>query len=178
MLSQAPKITDHLCEECAAHFAAARGYLDARDVPYRLDHTLVRGLDYYTRTAWEFVSGELGAQATIGGGGRYDGLAEELGGPPTPGIGFGSGVERVAEVAGEPPAPDRGVDGVRDSRRPRRLPRLHALMDEARERGRALRGGVRRPQPAPDPRVGVQARRRTGRDRGRGRVVARRGRRA
>jgi len=70
VLAQAPKITDHLCEECAAHFAAVRGYLDARGVPYRLDHTLVRGLDYYTRTAWEFVSGELGAQATSGGGGN------------------------------------------------------------------------------------------------------------
>ena len=134
VLSQAPKITDHLCEECAAHFAAARGYLDARDVPYRLDHTLVRGLDYYTRTAWEFVSGELGAQATIGGGGRYDGLAEELGGPPTPGIGFGSGVERVAEVAGEPPAPDRGWTAFAILTA-EAAPRLHALMDEAREHG-------------------------------------------
>jgi histidyl-tRNA synthetase len=134
VLAQAPKITDHLCEECAEHFAAVRGYLDARKVPYRLDHTLVRGLDYYTRTAWEFVSGELGAQATIGGGGRYDGLAEELGGPPTPGIGFGSGVERVAEVAGEMPAADRGWTAfailAADA-----APRLHALMDEARERG-------------------------------------------
>jgi histidyl-tRNA synthetase len=134
VLAQAPKITDHLCEECAAHFAAVRGYLDARGVPYRLDHTLVRGLDYYTRTAWEFVSGELGAQATIGGGGRYDGLAEELGGPPTPGIGFGSGVERVAEVAGEMPAPDRGWTAfailAADA-----APRIHALMDEAREHG-------------------------------------------
>ncbi|MFI5050078.1 MAG: histidine--tRNA ligase [Gaiellales bacterium] len=134
VLSQAPKITDHLCEECAAHFAAARGYLDARDVPYRLDHTLVRGLDYYTRTAWEFVSGELGAQATIGGGGRYDGLAEELGGPPTPGIGFGSGVERVAEVAGELPAPDRGWTAFAILTA-EAAPRLHALMDEAREHG-------------------------------------------
>lgn len=134
VLSQAPKITDHLCDECAEHFAAVRRYLDARAVPYVLDHTLVRGLDYYTRTAWEFVSGELGAQATIGGGGRYDGLAEELGGPPTPGIGFGSGVERVAEVAGETPEPEEGWTAFAILA-PEAGPPLHALMDEARERG-------------------------------------------
>ena len=134
VLAQAPKITDHLCDACAEHFAAVRAYLDARGVPYRLDHTLVRGLDYYTRTAWEFVSGELGAQATIGGGGRYDGLAEELGGPPTPGIGFGSGVERVAEVAGETPPAERGWTAFAILT-PDAAPRLHALMDEAREQG-------------------------------------------
>jgi histidyl-tRNA synthetase len=138
VLAQAPKIIDHLCEECAEHFAAVRSYLDARKVPYRLDHTLVRGLDYYTRTAWEFVSGELGAQATIGGGGRYDGLAEELGGPPTPGIGFGSGIERVAEVAGEMPDADRGWTAFAILAA-EAAPPLHALMDEAAFGGRSLR---------------------------------------
>ena len=76
-----------------------RAYLDARGVAYALTPALVRGLDYYTRTAWEFVTAELGAQGTIGGGGRYDGLAEQLGGPPTPGVGFGSGLERLLELA-------------------------------------------------------------------------------
>jgi histidyl-tRNA synthetase len=92
----APRITDHLCEPCAAHFAAVREHLDALGVAYRLETGLVRGLDYYTRTAYEFyVEGRLGQQQAIGGGGRYDGLVELLGGRPTPGIGFGIGLDRV-----------------------------------------------------------------------------------
>ncbi len=92
----APRLVDHLCDECGAHFARVRSGLDALGVPYRLDHRLVRGFDYYTRTTFEFASGALeAAQNGIGGGGRYDGLVELLGGPPTPGIGFGIGIERL-----------------------------------------------------------------------------------
>jgi histidyl-tRNA synthetase len=92
----APLISDHLCEACAAHFAAVRSALDGYGVAYEHDPRLVRGLDYYTRTAFEFVSAALSpAQATVCAGGRYDGLAEELGGPPTPGVGFALGLDRV-----------------------------------------------------------------------------------
>ena len=94
-LAEAPKIGESLCDACAEHFAQVRGYLDALAVAYTIEPTLVRGLDYYTRTTFEFVGPEEGAQSTICGGGRYDGLIEEIGGPPTPGIGFGAGVERL-----------------------------------------------------------------------------------
>jgi histidyl-tRNA synthetase len=95
-LQDAPKIGESLCAECAEHFAQVRGYLDAYGVPYTLDATLVRGLDYYTRTTFEFIGPDESKQAsTICGGGRYDYLVEEIGGPPTPGIGFGAGIERL-----------------------------------------------------------------------------------
>jgi histidyl-tRNA synthetase len=95
VLRGAPAIGDSLCEACRAHFAEVRRYLDAFGVRYELVPTLVRGLDYYTRTTWEFVGPEGGSQSTLSGGGRYDGLAEQLGGPPTPGVGFGAGIERL-----------------------------------------------------------------------------------
>jgi histidyl-tRNA synthetase len=92
----APVISDHLCDACATHFAAVRASLDAAGVAYEHDPRLVRGLDYYTRTAFEFAAGSLSqAQATVCAGGRYDGLAETLGGPPTPGVGFALGLDRV-----------------------------------------------------------------------------------
>ena len=92
----APRITDRLCAACAEHFAAVRAHLEALGVAYRLEAGLVRGLDYYTRTAFEFyVSGREGQQQALGGGGRYDGLVELLGGRPTPGIGFGIGLDRL-----------------------------------------------------------------------------------
>ncbi len=94
-LRDAPKIGDSLCADCAAHFAEVRGLLDAYGVAYTLDPTLVRGLDYYTRTVFEFVGPEDKAQSAICSGGRYDGLIEQIGGPPTPGIGFGAGIERA-----------------------------------------------------------------------------------
>jgi histidyl-tRNA synthetase len=106
----APRMTDHLCGACAAHFAGFRLHLDALAVPYRVEPRLVRGLDYYTRTAFEFyVAGREGQQQALGGGGRYDGLVELLGGRPTPGIGFGLGLDRVALVLDEqgPPAAGR-----------------------------------------------------------------------
>jgi len=93
-LAAAPKIGESLCAECHAHFAAVRSYLDAYGVDYTIEPTLVRGLDYYTRTVFEFVGPEEKAQSAICSGGRYDGLLAELGGPQTPGIGFGAGIER------------------------------------------------------------------------------------
>ncbi len=95
-LQDAPKIGESLCDECAQHFEQVRGYLDAYGVAYTLEPTLVRGLDYYTRTTFEFVGPDESSQgSTICGGGRYDYLVEEIGGPPTPGIGFGAGIERL-----------------------------------------------------------------------------------
>lgn len=94
--AEAPRITDRLCQACAEHFAAVRAHLDAVGVAYRLEPGLVRGLDYYTRTAFEFyVVGREGQQQALAGGGRYDGLVELLGGRPTPGIGFGIGLDRL-----------------------------------------------------------------------------------
>jgi len=91
----APSALDHLCEECRAHFGGVQAALDDLGVPYEVDSTIVRGLDYYSRTAFEVIHPSLGAQDVIMGGGRYDGLAEMLGGSQVPGIGFGSGLERL-----------------------------------------------------------------------------------
>ncbi len=93
---EAPRMAEHLCPDCAPHFARVLAGLDALGIEARLDHRLVRGFDYYTRTTFEFASGAMeAAQNGLGGGGRYDALAEVLGGPATPGIGFGIGIERV-----------------------------------------------------------------------------------
>jgi histidyl-tRNA synthetase len=95
----APSIADRLCEPCSTHFAGVRAGLDAAGIGYELDPRLVRGLDYYTRTAMEWVSGRLStSQSTFNAGGRYDGLAEELGGPPTPGVGFALGLDRLLQA--------------------------------------------------------------------------------
>jgi histidyl-tRNA synthetase len=94
-LENAPKIGESLCDACRAHFEQVQRLLDAFGVPYVLDPTLVRGLDYYSRTTFEFVGPDENANSTICGGGRYDGLVEAIGGPPTPGIGFGAGLERL-----------------------------------------------------------------------------------
>lgn len=94
-MAGAPKITDSLCEECHDHFEMVKKLLDEAGVDYEVDSTLVRGLDYYTKTAYEVQYSPLGAQSAIGGGGRYDGLVEELGGPSTPGVGFAMGLERI-----------------------------------------------------------------------------------
>jgi histidyl-tRNA synthetase len=94
----APRILDYLCEPCRVHFDGVRAHLDALGIAYTIDPSIVRGLDYYTRTAWEAFSPALGAQDVIFGGGRYDGLAEQLGGPPVPGVGFGMGIERLLLV--------------------------------------------------------------------------------
>ena len=121
-----PRLVDHLCEPCAPHFARVRRGLEAVGVAYRIDHRLVRGFDYYTRTTFEFASGAIdAAQNAIGGGGRYDGLVEMLGGPPTPGIGFGMGIERLLIACDgegvfpvDPPALDAFVVDVAGGRRP------------------------------------------------------------
>ncbi len=95
-IGDAPRITDHLSPDAVVHFDRVRAGLTALGIPFRVEPRLVRGLDYYTHTTFEFISHALdAAQSAIGGGGRYDGLVESLGGPPTPGIGFGSGIERV-----------------------------------------------------------------------------------
>jgi histidyl-tRNA synthetase len=94
-LQDAPKIGDHLCGACAAHFRAVLSALDTLGIAYEIEPTLVRGLDYYTRTVFEFINPEEKAQPQICSGGRYDGLVEQLGGPPTPAIGFGAGIERA-----------------------------------------------------------------------------------
>ncbi|OQY48874.1 MAG: histidine--tRNA ligase [Anaerolineaceae bacterium 4572_78] len=92
----APHLTDYLCQDCQTHFTKLRSYLDTLRIPYTVDYKLVRGLDYYTKTVFEIKAhGSLGSQDTICGGGRYDGLVETLGGKSTPGIGFGSGIERI-----------------------------------------------------------------------------------
>lgn len=91
----APKILDYLCDDCKEHFEKVKAYLDAMEIEYKVNPTIVRGLDYYTRTVFEFVSTEIGAQGTVCGGGRYDGLCKELGGNDIPSLGFGLGIERL-----------------------------------------------------------------------------------
>ncbi|MBA2272795.1 MAG: histidine--tRNA ligase [Actinobacteria bacterium] len=95
VMRRAPLITDHLCDDCRSHFEAVQSHLMKLEVSYTLDPHLVRGLDYYTRTAFEFTAGGLGSQNAVGGGGRYDGLAESLGGQHLPGIGFALGLDRI-----------------------------------------------------------------------------------
>jgi histidyl-tRNA synthetase len=94
----APHILDYLCDDCRSHFEEVKEILDSVGIEYVVDPTIVRGLDYYTRTVFEFVSNDLGAQSTVCGGGRYDGLVEEMGGARTPALGFGLGIERLLLV--------------------------------------------------------------------------------
>jgi histidyl-tRNA synthetase len=102
-IADAPRLLDRLDDADAEHFAAVRALLDAEGQEYEVDSTLVRGLDYYTRTVFEFSSEDLGAQSQLGGGGRYDGLIEQLGGPPTPGVGWAAGIERILLASDLPP---------------------------------------------------------------------------
>ncbi len=133
-VATAPTMLEHLCDDCRAHFDALRRYLDALGLAYAVNPRIVRGLDYYTRTVFEFVSSAIGAQGTVCGGGRYDGLVQELGGPPTPGVGFGLGLERflmvVEKIAGEQAPPRRGIQAI-------------ALGEAARERLIAIVGALR-----------------------------------
>jgi histidyl-tRNA synthetase len=137
-LDDAPKIGDSLCDDCRAHFAEVRTRLDRLGVPYVLDPSLVRGLDYYTRTTFEFMGPEENANSVICGGGRYDGLVEQIGGPSTPGIGFGAGIERLLlaleneNVAIEPKPIDAFV--VVDGAEPAAA---HTLLQELRRAGLA-----------------------------------------
>ena len=137
-LDEAPKIGESLCAACVERFAVVRRDLDATGVAYRLVPTLVRGLDYYSRTTWEFVGPLDNENATLSGGGRYDYLVEEIGGPPTPGVGFGAGIERLIlalEEEGiadaEPPSTDVFI--ALDEGAPRE--RVAALLAELRRRG-------------------------------------------
>ncbi len=134
VMAEAPRMLDRLDDADAEHFAELRRLLDQSGVDYELDGTLVRGLDYYTRTVFEFESGSLDAQAaTLGGGGRYDGLVEALGGPPTPGIGWAAGIERILMALDEPepePAADVFVAAL-----PEHGPRAFALVRELRGAG-------------------------------------------
>lgn len=91
----APVVLDYLCDDCKKHFEGVKKRLDALGIEYKIDPTIVRGLDYYTKTVFEFISGDLGAQATVCGGGRYDGLVKQMGGDPTPALGFAVGLERL-----------------------------------------------------------------------------------
>ena len=104
-MAGAPLITDHLCAACASHFGDVRSLLGEVGIEHEPEPRLVRGLDYYTRTAFEFVSGDLGSQSAVGGGGRYDGLAESLGGDPLPGIGFALGLDRILLASNLPAEP-------------------------------------------------------------------------
>ena len=110
LLAEAPKIGESLCDACREHFDQVCSLLEAVGVAYELQPTLVRGLDYYTRTTFEFKDEAIGAKSTIVGGGRYDGLIEAIGGPPTPGIGFGAGIERLLLSLGEPELDPEAID--------------------------------------------------------------------
>ncbi|SHH13992.1 histidine--tRNA ligase [Tepidibacter thalassicus] len=94
-IENAPLMIDNICDDCKEHFEKVKNYLDSMGVEYTVDPKIVRGLDYYTKTAFEIISNDIGAQSTVCGGGRYDGLVEELGGPKISGIGFGMGIERL-----------------------------------------------------------------------------------
>ena len=98
LCEDAPVVIDYLCDECEEHFKAVKSHLDAAGINYTVNPKIVRGLDYYTRTVFEFVSGDIGAQSTVCGGGRYDGLIAQMGGQPTASLGFGMGVERLMMV--------------------------------------------------------------------------------
>ena len=121
LAENAPEILDYLCDECKEHFEKVKSYLDAMNIKYRVNPKIVRGLDYYTKTVFEFIASSIGAQGTVCGGGRYDGLIEEFGGQRTPSLGFGMGLERlqlVMEAQGcafpEPSVPDLYIASMGD----------------------------------------------------------------
>ncbi|MEE8420513.1 MAG: histidine--tRNA ligase [Dehalococcoidales bacterium] len=132
----APQSADNLCPECAAHFDQLKRYLERLEIPYTVNHRLVRGLDYYTRTVFEIQPASAGSQSTLGGGGRYDDLIEELGGKPTPAIGLAAGIERMIlnlkqQGVAVPPLPKPEVF-------------LAHIGEEAREEAMKLASGLRR----------------------------------
>ncbi|HEY7456679.1 MAG TPA: histidine--tRNA ligase [Solirubrobacterales bacterium] len=134
VMAGAPTLVERLDGEDAEHFAQVRALLEAGGVAYEIDPTLVRGLDYYTRTIFSFVCDELGAQAEVGGGGRYDGLIEQLGGPPTPAVGWAVGVERILLALGEG-EDERGRDAFLAVADPSQRQRALALVSELRHAG-------------------------------------------
>jgi histidyl-tRNA synthetase len=150
-LEDAPRLLDRLTPEDREHFHEVRALLDPAALEYEVDGTLVRGLDYYTRTVFEVESTELGAQSALGGGGRYDGLVEMLGGPATPGVGWAAGIERILLAAGERAVePPHRVfiahteDGARgDAFRLARALRAHGVAAELEQAGRSLKGQLK-----------------------------------
>jgi histidyl-tRNA synthetase len=132
VMEGAPRLLDHLDADDADHFAQVRALLDGAGVAYEIDPTLVRGLDYYTRTVFEFTSDALGAQSGVGGGGRYDGLVELLGGPATPGCGWAAGIERILLASAGLPVAPPPVDLYVAFDAPSRRAAAFAVADEAR----------------------------------------------
>jgi histidyl-tRNA synthetase len=151
VMAEAPKLLDHLDSDDERHFEQVRSLLDAAGIAYALDPTLVRGIDYYTRTIFSFVCTELGAQSEVAGGGRYDGLVEQLGGPPTPAIGWAAGIERLLLALDQQPEPvarDAFVAVADPERGPQALAivtelRRAGLRAEADLAGRSLKGQLR-----------------------------------
>jgi histidyl-tRNA synthetase len=151
VMKEAPLLIDRISAEDAEHFSEVRALLDSDGIEYDIDATLVRGLDYYTRTVFEFESERLGAQAALGGGGRYDGLVEELGGPPTPGVGWAAGIERMLLAAeGEAGVPSARVfvaiakpDAARDAFVLARRLREAGLRVETEQAGRSMKGQLK-----------------------------------
>src|SRR5205085_1937560 len=152
VMADAPRVTDHLCEPCRAHFAEVKRLLAAAGIGFSEDARLVRGLDYYVRTAFEATASNLGAQNAVGGGGRYDGLVEALGGPPLAGVGFALGTERLllsagaAAVATEPyvcviPLADAATAAALEIARGLRLAGVRTELESA---GRSVKSAMRR----------------------------------
>ena len=146
IVANAPLIAGHLTEAAAAFYASVLGWLDRFGVPYRENPRIVRGLDYYGHTAFEFVTTKLGSQGTVMGGGRYDGLVEEMGGPSTPCVGWAAGVERLAMLLEMPPAPPSpvAVVPVGDGTEAAALGVLQALRAAGIRAEMAYRGNLRR----------------------------------
>src|ERR687896_489838 len=150
VMEEAPRLLERLEAEDAQHFAHVRALLDAAGMEYEVDSTLVRGLDYYTRTVFEFESERLGAQAALGGGGRYDRLIEELGGPPTPANGWAAGIERILLAADSPDEPAPRIylalakpDAVREAFALARRLREEGIRVEMEQAGRSMKGQIK-----------------------------------
>jgi histidyl-tRNA synthetase len=139
VMAGAPRLLERLDDDDREHFATVRALLDGVGQAYEVDDTLVRGLDYYTRTVFEFTSDALGAQSGVGGGGRYDGLIEEIGGPHTPAIGWASGVERILMTAGGAPAAEPPLDLFVAYARPEHKAAAFRLAADVRRAGRSAR---------------------------------------
>ena len=138
-MASAPLLLDFLADDDHEHFEAVKALLDVAGVAYEVDPTLVRGLDYYTRTVFEFTSDALGAQSGVGGGGRYDGLMEQIGGAPAPGMGWAAGVERMLLASPAPPVAPPPVDLYVAYAKPEHRAAAFRLAADARRAGHAAR---------------------------------------
>ncbi len=146
LIADAPVILDYLGDDARRFFDQVLAGLDTLSIACKVNPRIVRGFDYYCHTAFEFVTGKLGAQGTVIGGGRYDGLMEQMGGPPVPGVGWASGIERLALLAGEPPELRRpiAVIGLGDASTRRALVMAHTLRGQGHRVDLAYRGNLRR----------------------------------